>query len=98
MEKVLQQILSKMTEIDSKMTRMESEIQDLKSSTNHRFDTIETKMALSEQRITTEISEMKQVVEKTNQDVQQILYNQKSIYEILGEHEVSLRTLRRKPV
>lgn len=34
----------------------------------------------------------------TDQKVEQILEDQKSIHEILGDHEVSIRTLRRNPV
>lgn len=74
------------------------EIQSLKSQMNNRFDTIETKMVLSEQKITAEITQIKQAVMETNQDVKQVLDDQKSIHEILGEHEVAIRTLRRKPV
>lgn len=45
-----------------------------------------------------DINFIKQAVIEINQDVKQILEDQKSIQEILGEHEVSIRSLRRKPV
>lgn len=45
-----------------------------------------------------DIKFIKQAVIEINLDVKQILEDQKSIHEILGEHEVSIRSLRRKPV
>lgn len=35
---------------------------------------------------------------EVNQKLDNIIENNKSIHEILGEHEVSIRTLRRRPV
>ena len=79
------------------------EIQSLKSQMNNRFDTIETNMSLLERNVATkadviDITQINQAVIETNLNVKQILDDQKSIHEILGEHEVAIRTLRRKPV
>ena len=44
------------------------------------------------------IAYIKQAVMETSEDVKQILDDQKSIYEIIGEHEITIRSLRRRPV
>lgn len=45
-----------------------------------------------------EMDNLKHQLAKIEGTVNDIKENQKSIYELLGEHEVAIRTLRRKPV
>ena len=39
-----------------------------------------------------------QAVLEINSDVKQLIENQRSIFELLGEHEIEIRSLRRRPV
>ncbi|MCJ7842996.1 hypothetical protein MUB24_19370 [Lederbergia sp. NSJ-179] len=45
-----------------------------------------------------DIPAIKVAVLETKHKVEEIQEDQKSIHELLGEHEVAIRTLRRKPV
>lgn len=61
---------------------------------NKRFDKIESDI----KEIKEERSFIKRAEMETDESVKFLLENLRSIYEMLGEHEVSIRTLRRKLV
>lgn len=87
-DQILKQILGTLEEIKSTMATKE-EIGEIKSTMATKSD-IEVV-----QRAVLEISE---TVNRIEAGQERLLEDQKSIHEILGEHEVSIRTLRRKPV
>lgn len=63
---------------------------------NGRLSNVEANMATKDDVAT--LPYVAQAVLEINEDVKQLLENQASIFELLGEHEVAIRSLRRKPV
>lgn len=85
LKEVLHPIHNELQELNQRVSSIEAEQKEIKA-------TMATKKDVAE------IPFIKQAVMETNQEIKQVLENQKSTHEILGEHEVSIRTLRRKPV
>lgn len=74
--------------IDSRFDKVDEKFVEM----NDRFEKLETDI----EEIKAENQFIKRAVLETNDGVKTISEDQKSIHEILGEHDVSIRTLRRK--
>lgn len=110
-EQKLDLILNELRNLNNRVTNIEQnmatkdELAEMKKIMATKDELAEMKIELSniKQNMATkddvaDINFIKQAVIEINQDVKQILEDQKSIHEILGEHEVAIRSLRRKPV
>lgn len=69
---------------------------------NKRMDTFETKMTTIENNIkpiksiNEETANLKEFMVETKQSLENIREDNKSIYEAIGKHEISINTLKRK--
>lgn len=81
---------TKMTGLKTGMTGVETKMLGLKTG----MTSVEKKT----DKITAQVAGNAEQLAATNQSLKQILDDQKSIFEVIGEHEVSIRTLRRRPV
>ncbi|MBU5442843.1 hypothetical protein [Paenibacillus sp. MSJ-34] len=83
---------------------IKAELEEVKAEqrkTNERLDRLETKVDRQEVTINAIFEQTANLIEfrsEATSKLETIIEDQKSIHEILGEHEVSIRTLRRKPV
>ncbi|CAH0119247.1 hypothetical protein PAE9249_01746 [Paenibacillus sp. CECT 9249] len=83
---------------------LKAELEEVKAEqrkTNERLDRLETKVDRQEVTINAIFEQTANLIEfrsEATSKLETIIEDQKSIHEILGEHEVSIRTLRRKPV
>ncbi len=95
----VQTLKSDVQTLKSDMHTVKSEQATMKQAiaeNTERIRLIETNMATKKD--VADIPLIMQAVIETSQDVKQIREDQKSIHEVLGEHEISIRSLRRKPV
>lgn len=66
-----------------------------------RMENLEERQGKFERKLNAVYEQTAQLIEfrsEVNSKLDNIIEDNKSIHEILGEHEVSIRTLRRKPV
>lgn len=88
---------SDITSIEAKMTTKDDITSiEAKMATKDDITSIEAKMATKKD--VEEIPYIAQAVLEINNDVKRLVENQASIFELLGEHEVAIRSLRRRPV
>lgn len=90
MSKFEENVIKLLGEINSRLDKVDEKFVGIDS----RFDKLEADI----DEIKEDNQFIKRAVIETNEDVKTILEDQKSIHEMLGEHEISIRTLRRKPV
>jgi hypothetical protein len=101
---ILELLLHKVTSIESDVSTLKTDVSTTKtdvsttqtdvSTLRTGFDTLVVKIdAIFEQT-----ARLTEYHEETTLKLDLIIEDQKSIYEIIGEHEVAIRTLRRKAV
>lgn len=83
--------------LEARMENLEGRMEKL----DVRMEKLEDKQEKFEKKLDAVYEQTAQLIEfrnEVNQKLDNIIEDNKSIHEILGEHEVSIRTLRRKPV
>lgn len=95
---------AKLNLILNKLQTMENEIQGMKTqleentqitkAIHHRQEETDAKL----EGLSLDFAKLHGEVVSTKTSIAQLVEDQKSINELLGEHEVSIRSLRRKPV
>lgn len=84
-----------------KVTNIASEQKQFRAETIGRFEKLESelnKQAEKQELIFNQTAKLTEYHSETMERLDSIREDQKSIHEILGGHEVAIRTLRRKPV
>ncbi len=107
----LDKIDSRLDRVENRLDKIESEVSGVKSEVSGvKSEVSDVKSEVS--GVKSEVSSVKSEVSiiknqtailtefrtETNTKLNAIIEDNKSIHELLGEHEVSIRTLRRKPV
>ena len=103
-EKKVDAVEKKVDATEKKVDATEKKV----DATEKKVGTIENKIDVVEKKVDTVVKKLDAVCEQTanlmefrtevNAKLDIIVEDNKSIHELLGEHEVSIRTLRRKPV
>lgn len=91
------EVNNRFDDVDKRFAEVDKRFADVNkqfAEVNKRFDKIESDI----KEIKEERSFIKRAEMETDESVKFLLENLRSIYEMLGEHEVSIRTLRRKLV
>jgi chromosome segregation ATPase len=86
--------------LDSVEHRLDS-VEHRLGSVEHRLDSVEENIIGMNRRldiITEQTAGLLEFRTEVNQKLDQISNDQKSIMQVLGEHEVAIRTLQRRPV
>ncbi len=105
-------MIEKLNNMDAKISSIEGNLDARISSLENSIDTkiapiVKKLDAVYEQtanlvEFRTEVNAQLEIISKrldvTTEKIDTIIEDNKSIHELLGEHEVSIRTLRRKPV
>ncbi|WP_130859147.1 hypothetical protein [Gracilibacillus phocaeensis] len=88
---------SDITDMKSDMSRMNGDITNMKSDISEMKEELATAKQEREVIRKTVVQNVENI-EELKTTVNEIKDDQKSFFEIVGEHEVAIRTLRRKPV
>lgn len=91
------QINSRFDKLEGRFDKLETEVDIIKTQqqeNNQILRALEHKAEVHK----AEMDNFQHRLAKIEGTLNEIKENQKSIHEILGEHEVAIRTLRRKPV
>ncbi|MDP5256646.1 hypothetical protein CAY60_004010 [Shouchella clausii] len=101
-EKNVKELAARLGGLEKRFDGLEGRIDGLEK----RFDGLEERIDGLEkrfQRVENDVNKLKeeqgmikQAVMETNKNVKQLLENQKSTYEILSEHDVAIRAIRRR--
>lgn len=101
-EKNVKKLAARLGGLEKRFDSLEGRIDGLEK----RFDGLEGRIDGLEkrfQRVENDVNKLKeeqgmikQAVMETNKNVKQLLENQKSTYEILSEHDVAIRAIRRR--
>lgn len=103
-DKKLNLILNELKELRSEQQGMKNEIETIKTqleentqitkAIHHRQEETDAKL----EGLSLDFAKLHGEVVSTKTSIDQLIEDQKSINELLGEHEISIRSLRRKPV
>ena len=110
MEKVMEQILTRLTSMDENIGLLKNDVATLKSDVatlKNDVATLKSDVAIIKTDIHRLEGRMDAVYEQTaellefktemTEKVDTIINDNKSLQEIIGEHEIAIRSLRRKP-
>ena len=95
---------SKVTSLDIKVSSMDSKVTSLDkkvSLMDSKVTSLDTKLSSIENKLDAVYEQTANLTEfrtEANAKLDFLIEDSKSIHEILGEHEVSIRSLRRRPV
>ncbi|WP_341604429.1 hypothetical protein [Shouchella clausii] len=87
-EKNVKELAARLGGLEKRFDGLEGRIDGLEK----RFQRVENDV----NKLKEEQGMIKQAVMETNKNVKQLLENQKSTYEILSEHDVAIRAIRRR--
>lgn len=100
----MHEVKGEVSSLKSQMNGMQDEITVMKSQleeNTHITKAIHHRQSESDARLeglSLDFAKLHGEVVSTKENIEQLIDDQRSIHELLGEHEVSIRTLRRKPV
>lgn len=86
--------LTNLEEGQARLEERQTKLEDRQAKLEERQDRLEKKIDI----VYDQTVKLTELYTDFNAKVDHIIEDNKSIHEILGEHEVSIRTLRRKPV
>ena|SRR5690625_1072210 len=90
---ILNELESMKNEIETIKSQLEENTQITKAI-HHRQEETDAKLEV----LSLDFAKLHGEVVSTKTSIDQLIEDQKSINELLGEHEISIRSLRRKPV
>lgn len=94
-EKILSQILDELKTLKEDTNTLKDDMHEMKleqTTATQRLCSIENKTDIIQKQTAANAEQLSTV----NDNVQEMLNNNRSIHEIIGEHEISIRTMRRK--